>query len=244
MRPAAVDAILFDLGGTLRKTTRRDDQEKREYAVQIQRLLGSELPLDEFTRTLSARYQAYRRWAEGSLIELGEAELWTRWLAPDAPDDLVRAQAPALNRWWREALGVREVYPEAVAVVTELHRRGYLLGVVSNTISRTEVPLALEAAGIARCFKAVLLSSVFGVRKPDPAMLLAAAEKLGVSPACCAYIGNRVDRDVVGAHRAGFSTVIIVHHGHHPDPHPVEVYETVHDLHELLEIFPGKSVTR
>jgi putative hydrolase of the HAD superfamily len=248
MEFSSVDAILFDLGGTLRRTTKRDEPEKRQRVEQIRRYIGSELPLEEFSQALSGRYQAYRRWAEKTLVELDEAQLWSKWLAPEVPPEIIRSHAATLNRLWREATGVREVYPETVEVILTLHRRGYLLGVVSNTISRTEIPLALQAAGIAGCFNVVLLSSVFGRRKPDPAILIAAAGKLGVAPAACAYIGNRVDRDVAGARRAGFSTVIIVHHGHHlekPLSIPgLEPDRTVHSLGELLELFQGKDASK
>ena len=51
---------------------------------------------------------------------------------------------------------------------------------VSNTISRTEIPLVLEDSDLSRYFKVVVLSPVFGKRKPDPAILLEALKKYGV----------------------------------------------------------------
>jgi putative hydrolase of the HAD superfamily len=245
MEHPPVEAILFDLGGTLRRTTKRDEQGKRERIQHIRQSLGSDLPLDQFARILSDRYQAYRRWAEDTMNELDEEHLWMQWMASDYPPERVRQLAPSLNRIWRDATGIRDVYPETIPVVQELHRRGYSLGVVSNTISRTEVPLALKDSDLSRYFKAVVLSSVFGRRKPDPSMLLAAAKKLGVSPSYCAYIGNRLDRDVVGARRAGFATVLIVHHGHGAGPHSLDPAlmpdRIIHNLREILNYFPARE---
>ncbi len=242
MATPPIRAILFDLGGTLRQTTKRDDPERRERVNRIRQQLGAETPLPEFAETLAERYRAYRKWAERTMTELSEEQLWTRWLAPDFPPERVRALAPALNRMWRDATGVRELYPETKEVVQELRRRGYLLGIVSNTISQTEIPRALEASGLAGCFQAVVLSAVFGRRKPDPAILLSAAETLGVAPSRCALIGNRLDRDVLGARRAGFALVVIVHHGHHPDRQPPDPAlapdRIVHSLREIPALFP------
>ncbi len=246
MEAHLIEAILFDLGGTLRRTTKRNDPEKLARIQRIQQTLGSNLPLEEFARIITARYHSYRRWAERTLRELDEEQLWLRWMAPDVPPERVRELAPTLNRMWRDATGVREVYPETIPVVQELHRRGYFLGVVSNTISRTEIPLVLDALNLSQYFKAVLLSSVFGKRKPDPAILLEAAKRLEVSPADCAYIGNRLDRDVLGARQAGFATVMIVHHGHHSDPQPGDAGmlpdRFIRNLREILEYFPAREV--
>jgi HAD superfamily hydrolase (TIGR01549 family) len=245
MEARRVEAVLFDLGGTLRKTTKRDDHGKSERAGLIRQVVEGDLPLEEFSRLLTDRYQAYRQWAQQTLVELNEVQLWTQWLLPDYPPEKIKPLAATLNRLWRDATGIREVYPETKLVVQELYRRGYLLGVVSNTISQTEIPLVLKASGLTDCFKAVVLSSVYGKRKPDPSILLAAAAKLGAAPSCCAYIGNRLDRDVLGARRAGFSFVIIVHHGHHSDRSPsdpsLKPDFTVHDLREILDYFPPRK---
>ncbi len=245
MAAPPIEAILFDLGGTLRRTIKRSEPEKLARIQHIHHSLGSDLPLEEFAGLLNARYQAYRRWAEQTMRELDEEQLWGQWMAPEAPPEQIRRLAPGLNRLWREATGIREVYPETLPVVQTLHQRGYLLGVVSNTISRTEIPRVLEELNLARFFKTVVLSAVFGKRKPDPAILLEAAKRLGVAPAGCAYIGNRLDRDVVGARRAGFATVIIVHHGHHSDPRAVEPGAQpdrfIRNLREILNYFPARE---
>jgi putative hydrolase of the HAD superfamily len=53
-----------------------------------------------------------------------------------------------------------------------------------------------------------LPSSVFGWRKPNPRIFLEAARQLNLTPGECAYVGDTVSRDVVGARRAGYGLVI------------------------------------
>ncbi len=95
-------------------------------------------------------------------------------------------------------------------MVEELHRRGYILGIISNVITSREIPDWMEADGFAPYFKSVVLSSVCGKRKPDPAIYHEAARRAGVAPEHCAYVGDNFARDVEGTRNAGFGMVIIM----------------------------------
>jgi putative hydrolase of the HAD superfamily len=52
--------------------------------------------------------------------------------------------------------------------VIELSKRGYLMGIIANTITETEIPDYLKTDGLADYFKTVILSSKVGIRKPNP----------------------------------------------------------------------------
>jgi FMN phosphatase YigB (HAD superfamily) len=132
-------------------------------------------------------------------------------------------------------------------VIIELSRRGYTLGIISNLISSKEIPEWLEADGFAPYFKSVLLSAVFGRRKPHPEIYLEAARRAGVEPARCAYVGDNLKRDVTGTREAGFGMVIIM-----IDPTELEQAPPtaenkpdliIHQFNELLNIFPARQVS-
>jgi 4-nitrophenyl phosphatase len=60
-----------------------------------------------------------------------------------------------------------------------------------------------------------LLTAATGVRpliigKPEPTMLVLGAERLGLPPAHAAIIGDRLDTDIVGGHRAGLQTILVL----------------------------------
>jgi HAD superfamily hydrolase (TIGR01509 family) len=240
-----IDAVLFDMGGTLRRTAMRTRDEKYQVIQRIMELINVPGSVEAFSRRLARRAEAYKQWAGQTQIELSESDLWTKWMLPDFPEGQIRPMAVQLNQLYREALGVRVIFPESREVVLGLFRRGYRLGLVSNTTSSVEVPALLKELEITGCFETVILSTVIGMRKPDPSILLAATQKMGIDPGYCAYIGDRIDRDVAAARQAGFSKAIILR-----DPRqPVAVEstvpglapdQTIQNLRELLDLFPPR----
>ena len=68
--------------------------------------------------------------------------------------------------------------------------------------------MKLEEYGIAHYFDPILTSSNFGWRKPNERIFLECARLLGLPPAGCAYVGDTISRDVIGARRAGYGLAI------------------------------------
>jgi len=195
------------MGGTLR--TRVPDE-----AWQCQALARLWTMLDKPNATrddlaeLETRYKAYTHWAQAQLIELPETEIWAQWLVPDLPRERIAPRAQALTLAWRNRNGRALLKPDAASTLAEMHRRGYRLGLISNTISAADVPRVLAENHVRDFFEVVVLSSVCGIRKPDPEIFWRATRALDIAPAQCAYLGDRISRDVVGARRAGYGLAI------------------------------------
>lgn len=242
-----IEAILFDMGGTLRGSTKKDQALKLETVGKIIALLGAEAAPEEFASLLTQRSKAYARWSRKTLVEVDERELWTKWMLPDWPAGQIANIAVQLNETWREAIADRIIFPETKPVILELFRRGYRLGLVSNTTSSVEVPKALAELNISGCFETIILSTQVGKRKPDPAILLEATGRMGVSPDKCVYVGNRMDRDVLPSRKAGFSQVILLRDGEAPvlgDEPAFEPDIFITNLAELLQIFPSRPAPK
>jgi HAD superfamily hydrolase (TIGR01549 family) len=238
-----ITAIFLDLGNTLR-TLIKDENHMARARQEITRLIGTDESPESFCEKLDTRYKAYRKWAFENLTEAPEAELWTRWLAPEFPPARIAPLGVELTYQFRQSMGRRVVVDQGKEVVVELHRRGYILGIISNVITSREIPDWLEADGFAAYFQAVVLSSVFGKRKPDPAIYLEAARLTGMQPAQCVYVGDNFKRDVRGTRAAGFGMVIIL-----ADPDEVAKEPPgadtqpdliIHQFIELLSIFPAR----
>ncbi|ARE41630.1 Phosphoglycolate phosphatase [Rhodovulum sp. P5] len=92
-----------------------------------------------------------------------------------------------------------KLYPGVQDAVETLHGEGYALGVCTN---KPEGPTRaiLEAFGIDKYFGAVVGGDTIGVKKPDPAPLLAVKEKLGARVAV--YVGDS-EIDAECAQKAG-----------------------------------------
>lgn len=242
-----IEAILFDIGGTLRYTEKRTRAEKKDIIAQMMAAVDAAGSSGLFARRLAARARAYKRWAGQTCVELNEGDLWTRWMLPDYPTEEIRAKAVALNQMYRAYLGQRIPYPDSRDVITQLFRRGYRLGVVSNTTSSVEVPELLRQLEISGCFETVVLSAVSGTRKPSPAILLEAAARMGIAPEKCAYIGDRIDRDVAAAHAAGFAMTVIIDPavgGNNSGAGTLSPDHTVKDLCTVLDHFPPRPAPR
>lgn len=168
------------------------------------------LSLPEIRATVLAGMAAYQRWREVSLIELPPERVWTEYIFSDhgLPWARIAAAAEDLTLFYENNFMARALRPEAPAVLAELHARAYGLGVISNVISRRQVPHNLAAYGLDRYFGVVITSAAVGRRKPDPWIFLKAADRLGVPPAACAYVGDTVSRDIAGARRAGYWLVV------------------------------------
>lgn len=238
-----IEAILFDMGGTLRSSIQKDEASKLEAVGKIIALLGADAAPAEFVSLLTDRSRAYARWARKTLVDVDERELWTTWMLPDWPAGQVGPIAVHLNEIWREAIADRVIFPETKPVILELFRRGYRLGLVSNTTSSVEVPQALSELNIIGCFETIILSAQVGKRKPDPAILLEATDQMGISPDKCVYVGNRMDRDVLPSKKAGFSQVILLKDGEAPVLADKSIFEPdifITNLTDLLQIFPPR----
>jgi HAD superfamily hydrolase (TIGR01549 family) len=96
-----------------------------------------------------------------------------------------------------------ELYPDSLPCLEELGALGYFVGIAGNQTA------ALEEWARAESFPAdvVASSARWGVRKPDPAFFQRVVEEAGCEPAEVAYVGDRVDNDVLPALAAGLVAV-------------------------------------
>jgi putative hydrolase of the HAD superfamily len=241
-----IQAIFIDVGNTLRVLI-KDEAYQARARQQIATLVGAQESPECFCERLDERYKVYRRWAFETLLEASESELWTRWMLPDWPADQIAPLAGDLTFLYRQTMGYRFAVPDAMEVAVELTRRGYRLGIISNTITEREIPQWLEEDGLSQYFPTVVLSSIFGRRKPGPEIFWEAARRAGVTPAQSVYVADNPSRDVPGSRRAGFGMVILM-----LEPAELETKDlngenkpdlVIHSLSELLGIFPGCSVS-
>lgn len=236
-----IRAIFLDLGNTLRILI-KDQAHIAVAQCRMAELVGTDEAPEAFAQKLDERYEAYRQWAFETLREAPESELWTRWLAPEFPADRIGPLGVELTFQYRQSKGRRVLVEHGREVVAELDRRGYILGIISNVIASREIPDWMEADGFTKYFKSVVLSSVFGRRKPDPSIYLEAARLAGVEPLHCVYVGDNLKRDVTGTRRAGFGMVVIMISPEDLVREPITEENRpdviIHEFRELLDVFP------
>ena len=238
-----IEAILFDMNGTLRMRESHEPTQRAALARMLE-LLGKQDAEDAFWEELTRRYKAYGLWAQANLLQLSEIEIWTRWMLPDEPRARIEPVVAELTLAWSERKGRTIPKPGAQDTLVELNRRGYRLGVISNSMSSLDIPRSLETYGWKEYFDVVVLSSAVKFRKPAPEIFWEATRSLNVDPAHCAYLGNRISRDVVGCKCAGFALGIIIEEPGKPradeQDQTTRPDAVIHSLSELLNIFPNR----
>ena len=120
----------------------------------------------------------------------------------------MEAAAAELTQAYRKTKGERVVTDGGIATVKELFRRGYTLGIVSDLVGVHEVDEWLDRDGLRPYFKTVQQSSVCLIRKPHPAIYYYALEECGAEASETCYVGDNLNRDIVGAKAAGLGMTI------------------------------------
>lgn len=235
-----IEAIFLDVGNTLRIVV-EDPEFMAQARAELMRLVGVTESEEEFFAKLDARWKIYRKQSKITLIEASERELWSQWLLPDYPVETIAPLAGKLTRLWRDHDGRRVPRSDVQAVIPELVKRGYKLGIIANTITETEIPDWMETDGLTEYFQPVILSSRVAVRKPNPEIYLMAARQIGVLPHKCAYVGDNPIRDVEGCREAGFGMMILFLEPATLDKEPQSGEQKpdykIDNISELLDIF-------
>lgn len=202
-----IKAVFFDLGGTLRIAHHVPEHEERA-KLRMAELAGWS-DADAFLDLVEERYKPYRDWALSEWKEAGDFQLWKKWLLPELPEERLREICHELTFQYRQVKGLRRLVEGGMEVLDGLRARGYRLGIISNLIGEHEIYDWLRDDGLEDYFETVILSSVTGLRKPDPEMYRMACRELGLEPGQCASVADKLNRDITGGKAAGIGANVL-----------------------------------
>jgi pyrophosphatase PpaX len=154
-------------------------------------------------------------------------------LAPDRVDELVTVYR-AHNEPLHEELVCCAGIDELLALLKEEGRR---LGIVTAK-RRATVDLAFDVLPLRHLFETVVGGDETNRHKPDPEPLLLAAERLGVEPRDCAYVGDS-PFDIRAAKAAEMFAVAVTWGGIHDRDkleaeEPDAIVDTAKELYGVL----------
>jgi FMN phosphatase YigB (HAD superfamily) len=99
-----------------------------------------------------------------------------------------------------------DLYSDAIPTLAALKDQGYFVGIVGNqSIEREADLLAMNLPA-----HLVATSAGWTVRKPDPAFFERLVHEAGCRPSEIAYVGDRIDNDIVPVAVAGLVPIHIV----------------------------------
>lgn len=236
----SIRGIFIDLGGTFR-IVKDSIPYKTAARKRIAELTGTQMEPEAFHALIDQRYDGYRDWALKYMCEAPEEMLWTRWLTPECDHALLEQNAVELTYELRRAKGERVVVPNGKETVVELVRRGYKVGVISDLIGTKEIDEWLDRDGLRPYFCTVQQSSVTMLRKPHPAIYFLALKESGVRPEEAVFVGDNLQRDIIGAKASNFGATIAVEY---PDAKKLKLTREnqpdgiITRFDQLLEVFP------
>ena len=99
----------------------------------------------------------------------------------------------------------QDFYPDALACIAALRSRGLIVGIAGNQPEAAAA--ALRACGTSADF--IATSTGWGIEKPSPRFFGRIAEVVGMPPSAIAYVGDRLDNDIIPARNAGMVAIFL-----------------------------------
>ena len=238
LSPNGIQAILFDLDGTLR----HNRPDGGEIFIAHARALG--LSFSEDDRLRGIRWE-HHYWANSINLRADiekykeeEPDFWKNYsrrhlvalgISPKQAVEL----APILSQYMSENYKpVSTLADGAVGVLNQLKEAGFRLGVVSNRERPYEQEM--DQLGIRSLFEFSLAAGEVQSYKPHPGIFEAALKRVETTPETTMYVGDNYFADVVGARRAGLRPVLYDPSGIYPDT-DCAVIASFDELSKLLK---------
>jgi putative hydrolase of the HAD superfamily len=234
----SIDTVLFDLDDTLHDDTDAYHRAARRVADEV----GAERGVDgaRLYRNYVAEAQGF--WKRLSIeylaagIHDARIQLWYEALRDAGLADRELAERCSV-RYTRYRTDLLAPSPGAHDLLVALRERGCKLGIVSNGFASTH-HRKIDVLGLRPLVDATFLADEMGMVKPDPEVFVHACRSLGSEPARTAMVGDRYDRDVIGAQMTGLFTVLIDVHAIPLPEGAVPPDVVVDTLAEVLDALP------
>lgn len=212
-------AVFLDFGGVLTDVSRRDAG-FADVAVHIFELLsncGVSLELEDIEAHVRAGSRAFEQWKRSQSrlaapMEPTASEFW-EFVTSDWPRRAraaVDAHATALCERFEAATVARPAKPGAVELLQGLRQLGLRTALICNTLSGSGTRQLMRDHGFAGLLTLELYSDEQRLRKPNPGLFSLALTAFDLTPKEVWYVGDKLDRDVLAAKRAGLGGAILM----------------------------------
>lgn len=217
VRPAAV---FLDFGGVLTEVHKRDAG-YGETAQRVGRLLhrcGITMKaeaLEEHIRAGSRAFEAWKRAQSRAAAphEPSHREFWDLFVTADWPANAraaVASHASELCEVFEAATVARPPKVGARELLESLAALQLPTALICNTLSGNGTRRLVREYGFDGLLSIELYSDEQGLRKPNPEIFSLALTALDQDPCDVWYVGDKLDRDILAARRAGLGAAILM----------------------------------
>lgn len=216
-----IKGVFFDLDGTLRHNLPSGGEVLADHAAELGLTIGREdrerlFRWEHFYWAQSPQFIEDRERFDGNLPEFWYQYGQRQLVALGATTAQAIEMAPRITLYMLQSYKPKSVVPEdAWRMLAQLKERGYRMAVISNREKNFQEEI--DELELTPYFEFSLAGGEVNAYKPDPEIFQHACERLGVTAADAAYVGDNYFADIVGARRAGLRPVLYDPRGVFPD---------------------------
>ena len=204
-----IKAVFFDLDGTLCDSDTAWDIAQRDMFQLFREHYPdvSEAALTVAWRTIHQELFQQLNAGKCSMAEVRDSRFQCLFAELDLPTNSVMEE---INDFFcSRYLTSLHLYDD-VTVLEELH--AYHVGIITNGAhdEHTDSQLSkVRHLGLSERIQSLTISDAIGIRKPKVGIFKVACERADVLPEEAMFVGDTVENDIVGANRAGMTSVFI-----------------------------------
>lgn len=227
-RLSEIKGVLMDLWGTLAYNIPRKSRKDLELIVEQ---MG--ISLEEFWRVRATTLVPTLRGEVKSGVERAEKVLNKLGISPEFAPQLAQLE------YEQQAADVY-LFPGVPEMLADLRKNGYRTALISNcnyltrgVVERLELPTRIDE---------IILSCEVGLVKPEVEIYQLGAQRLGLEPQDCLFIGDGGDGELDGAISAGCLVALVEQERGHAYRFPAKNYNPhlrVARIAELAHKLPG-----
>lgn len=191
-------AVIFDLFGTLA----HNFSEEGYGEALVQMAVALSLPPEDFRRAWFAT-SGERNSGDQQSSEADVRHICRQFEMTPDDEQVLRAVKARLD-YIRQVMTPQ---PEAGETLTALREQGHKTGLISDCTH--EIPAVWPETMLAPLIDEAVFSCDVGLRKPDPRIYRLTAERLGVRPEECLFVGDGGSQELSGALEVGMHPVLI-----------------------------------
>ena len=204
-----IKAVFFDLDGTLCDSDTAWDIAQRDMFQLFHKHYPdvSEAALTEAWRTVHQELFKQLNAGKCSMAEVRDSRFQCLFKELDLPIDKIMEE---LSDFFCSRYLTSLCLYDDVTVLEELH--AYHVGIITNGAhdDHTDSQLSkVRHLGLSERIQSLTISGEIGIRKPNLEIFKVACERASVLPEEAMFIGDSVQNDIVGANRAGMTSVHI-----------------------------------
>ena len=205
-----IKAVFFDLYHTLVRyePPREELQSKalKEFGIDVKPadLRWPLVAADEFIYGELARTPLSKR------AEKDKFALWTQYqrvLLKEAGIEATEELVSGLLGKMMQAKMKLVLFDDIVPVLTDLKKRGLILGLISNIDH--DMSSTLNELGLPALLQVIVTSQEAGTTKPGPEIFQEALRRAEVQAAEAVYVGDQYQVDIVGAWNVGMKAILL-----------------------------------